>query len=147
MTKKKVLTDAMVKKRLKKIQKKRIKVNKKMAKKGQLTAESLELYLGVIDEPYTQLRSELDSERAVIIQRLRSARVERLGRAENLLTALASSALRVNQSLEAAQVQAAKLDLPSGEIPHEAKVSIEKLQERLDRLDNEKNVEKSENGR
>ena len=131
MKKQTVISDTIVQKRLKKIQRKALRGTKKKVRKGQLTKESLELYLGVIDEPYAHLRNELNTGRANTLARLIA---DLAGRAETAMNTLGLNSDRVQQAYEEAQRHAETVQIPNSEISESNKITIEPLRKRFHAL-------------
>ena len=134
MKKQTVISDTIVQKRLKKIQRKALRGTKKKVRKGQLTKESLELYLGVIDEPYAHLRNELNTGRANTLARLIANRADLAGRAETAMNTLGLNSDRVQQAYEEAQRHAETVQIPNSEISESNKITIEPLRQRFHAL-------------
>lgn len=125
------ITDASIRKRLRRIKKKREKDVKKKVKRGELTGQSLELYLPGMADDFEHLRSELRNAIDYTIADQLHERAKLAGQIETELNTLGNDAHRLQQAYDTLQVLAGKAGLMGPDLPIEHKVGIEPLQKRF----------------
>lgn len=134
MARSNVITDAAIRRRLRRIERKRNRDIKRKIRRGELTGQTLELYLPKIAADYEHIRAELRNglESASTEQRHERARLA--GQVENDLNTLGNEAHRVQQAYETLQTLARDAGLVPTEAPEE-KVTIEHLRKRFENVD------------
>lgn len=134
MRRQRVISDAAIRKRLRRIQRKVQRNAKKQVRKGYLTGVSLELYLGSIDETYEHLKAELATGHGAALVRLQQLRAELVGQAQNALNTLGNDSHRLQQAYETAQRKAKEAEYAESDIAEKNKITIEPLHERLTKI-------------
>lgn len=133
MKKSNVISDAIVRKRLGKINKQVKRDAKRRLRRNELSGGSLEIYLGIIDEKFAGLRHELGNGHANSLARATHHRAEILGQIESRINLLGNDSHRLQQAYDAAQARAAETDMPTSELPAENKITIDPLRLRLEK--------------
>ena len=131
MARSKMITDALIRKRLRRIKKKRQKDVKKKVRRGELTGQSLELYLPEIAADYEHLRAELRNALGGALADQRHERSKLAGQIENDLNVLGNEAHRLQQAYQTAQTLASEAQLADTDLPAENKITLEPLRKRF----------------
>ncbi len=139
LNKPKLLTDEVIRKRLKKITKKLGRDAKRKARRQELTGESFDLYLPEMAEGYEHLRVEIRTAFDGTHSARKGERARLVGEIENLLNVLGNDAHRVQQAFATAQDLGKKAGLTTSELPTDAKITIEPLKKRFEVLEGRAN--------
>jgi hypothetical protein len=134
MKKQKVMSDALVKKRLKKIEKQVLKRAKRQIRQRALTAESLELFLPSVSEQYVHLRAELRNDHGRARGHIDAASKTLLSKIESDLNTLGPERHRLEEAYGTTRQLAADAGIPAAELFAADIVTIEPLRERLTNL-------------
>ncbi len=136
MARSNVLTDAVIRKRLRRISKKCAKDVKKKVRRRELSAESLELHLPTMAAEFEHLRAELRNALDGSLTDQRHERAKLAGQIENELNTLGNDAHRLQQSFQTLQKLALEAELADVDMPAENKITIEPLRKRFKDAEN-----------
>ena len=131
-----IISDSIVRKRLRKIERKTHKEARKRVRKRSLTGVSMELYLGRVDARYEELKAQVATGYSTALIDLKQRRADLRGQAESELNLLGNDTHRLQQAYESAQLLAKQAKLAEAKIPTRDRITIDPLRERMAKLQN-----------
>lgn len=128
------MSDAAVKRQLQRIQKQVLKDAGRKVRQGQLTAESLELFLPTVSEHFEHLRADLGTACSGALAEFQHANAALLGEIGKLVDTLGVLQERRRQAHEAMRHLAEEAGIPETEVPADDGATVEPLRRRLARF-------------
>lgn len=134
MSKQRGMSDEAVKKQLGAIQKRVLRDAGLKLRKGQLSAESLELFLPTVSEHYEHLRAVVGTAQSGALAEFQHANSALLGEIGKLISTLDVLQQRRRQAYEAVRTLAVEAGVAESEVPEEDTATIEPLRARFARF-------------
>lgn len=132
--KKRVMTDAQVQRRLRKIEKKVLKRAKRQIRRGELSEQALSLFLPSIAADYDHLRASLSIDRQSARTGLEGNRAELLASVDAELATLGLERAKLVSAYETAQKLAEAANITPAELSASDLLTIDSLRDRLNTL-------------